>query len=253
MLILVSNDDGISSPGLRALADSLGRIGEVFVVAPDRERSAVGHSLTLDVPLRVNQFGDRTFAVSGTPTDCIALGVLKIMPSKPDLVVAGINMGQNLGDDITYSGTVSAAMEAALLKIPSFAVSLVANGDYRFEAAANFSVYLAQIIMDRGLPPYALLNVNVPNLDPSEIRGVAVTSLGRRHYSEAVLEKVDPRGRPYYWFGGNDYQWVYEEGTDIAAIHQKMISVTPLHMDLTDYDLAAQMGEWKIEFQPAQR
>ena len=149
LLILVSNDDGIHSEGLRLLGESLRNLGEVFIVAPDRERSAVGHSLTLDMPLRVKQVGEHLFAVNGTPTDCIALGVLGILKSKPDLVVSGINIGQNLGDDITYSGTVSAAMEAALLKIPSFAVSLVANGDYRFEAAAEFSRHLAQIIMER--------------------------------------------------------------------------------------------------------
>lgn len=253
MLILVSNDDGIHSEGLRLLGESLQSLGEVFIIAPDRERSAVGHSLTLDMPLRVKQAGERLFAVNGTPTDCIALGVLGILKSKPDLVVSGINMGQNLGDDITYSGTVSAAMEAALLRIPSFAVSLVANGDYRFEAAAKFSCYLAQIIMERRLPPYTLLNVNVPNLRQSDIKGVAVTSLGRRHYSETVLEKIDPRGKAYYWIGGGNYKWEHKEGTDIEAINQNMISVTPLHLDLTDYHLADEMKRWSIDFNSTER
>ena len=254
MLILVSNDDGIHSEGLRLLGESLRSLGEVFIVAPDRERSAVGHSLTLDMPLRVKQVGDHLFAVNGTPTDCIALGVLGILKSKPDLVVSGINIGQNLGDDITYSGTVSAAMEAALLRIPSFAVSLVANGDYRFEAAAQFSRHLAQIIMKRPLPPDTLLNVNVPNLSPSDIKGVAITSLGRRHYSETVIvEKTDPRGQAYYWIGGGDYKWEYKEGTDIEAINKNMISVTPLHLDLTDYKLAEKMKRWSIGFNPTER
>jgi 5'-nucleotidase len=202
------------------------------------------------MPLRVKQVGDHLFAVNGTPTDCIALGVLGILKSKPDLVVSGINMGQNLGDDITYSGTVSAAMEAALLRIPSFAVSLVANGDYRFDAAAEFSRYLAQIIMERPLPPYTLLNVNVPNLSRSDIKGVAITSLGRRHYSETVLEKIDPRGKSYYWIGGGDYKWEFKEGTDIEAINRDLISVTPLHLDLTDYKLAEEMKRWSIDFHP---
>lgn len=250
MLILVSNDDGVHSEGLRSLGRSLARLGEVFVVAPDRERSAVGHSLTLDIPLRITQLEERTFAINGTPTDCIALGVLKILKSRPDLVVTGINMGQNLGDDITYSGTVSAAMEAALLRIPSFAVSLVASGDYRFEAAAEFSWALAQTICEHGLPPYTLLNVNSPNLPHAEIKGVKITTLGRRHYSETVLEKIDPRGRPYYWFGGGDHNWEHKEGTDIEAIAQNMISVTPLHLDLTDYRLADEMKRWKIGFNP---
>jgi 5'-nucleotidase len=232
------------------LRESLEGLGEVYVVAPDRERSAVGHSLTLDIPLRVAELNGRTFAVSGTPTDCIALGVLKILSSRPDLVVAGINLGQNLGDDITYSGTVSAAMEAALLGIPSFAISLAANDNYQFAAAVQFSAHLAQVVVERGLPPYTLLNVNVPNVAPEEIRGVKVTALGRRHYSETVLEKVDPRGKPYYWFGGNNHHWQSQEGTDIEAVSQGMISVTPLHLDLTDYRLAEEMKRWRIEVDP---
>jgi len=253
LVILISNDDGIHSEGLRSLREGLEKLGEVYVVAPDRERSAVGHSLTLDIPLRVTQMGERTFAVSGTPTDCIALGVLKVLESRPDLVVAGINMGQNLGDDITYSGTVSAAMEAALLRIPSFAVSIVANGDFQFQTAARFSRHLAQIILERGLPPYTLLNVNVPNVIPKEIRGVKITTLGKRHYSETVLEKMDPRGKPYYWFGGSNHNWEVQQGTDIEAINQNMISITPLHLDLTDYRLAEEMKRWNIELDVGER
>jgi 5'-nucleotidase len=253
LVILVSNDDGIHSEGLALLGESLRRLGDVFTVAPDRERSAVGHSLTLDMPLRVKQLGDHRYAVNGTPTDCIALGVLGLLKSKPDLVVAGINMGQNLGDDITYSGTVSAAMEAALLRIPSFAVSLVAEGNYLFEAAAEFSAHLAQIVVEQHLPPYTLLNVNVPNLPQSSIEGVAITSLGKRHYSESILEKVDPRGKSYYWIGGGNSKWEVKEGTDIEAINKNMISVTPLHLDLTDYQLAEKMRRWRIGLQPTKR
>jgi 5'-nucleotidase len=253
LVILVSNDDGIHSEGLKLLGESLRRLGEVFIIAPDRERSAVGHSLTLDMPLRLTQVGDHLFAVNGTPTDCIALGVLGILKSKPDLVVAGINLGQNLGDDITYSGTVSAAMEAALLRIPSFAVSLVADGDYRFQAAAEFSAELAQIITERHLPPYTLLNVNVPNLPRSDIEGVSITTLGKRHYSETVIEKIDPRGKKYYWIGGGSNQWECREGTDIEAINQNRISVTPLHLDLTDYRLVDEMRRWEIGFHSTER
>jgi len=247
LTILLTNDDGIHSPGLESLRKSMEMIGEVYVVAPDRERSAVGHSLTLDLPLRIIPVGNRTYAVTGTPTDCVALGVLKILGSRPDLIVAGINLGPNLGDDITYSGTVSAAMEGALLRIPSFAVSLAANENFQFDGAAKFSVRLAEIILERGLPPSAFINVNIPNIDLQQIRGVKITSLGRRHYSETVLEKVDPRGKPYYWFGGTNHNWEVRDGTDIQAISQNMISVTPLHLDLTHYQLAEEMKRWGIE------
>jgi 5'-nucleotidase len=236
-LILVSNDDGIHSEGITALAEVLGGLGEVVVVAPDRERSAVSHALTLHRPLRVEELGPGRYAVNGTPTDCVNLALNGILRHRRTaLVVSGINKGANLGDDVTYSGTVSAAMEGTLLGVPSVAVSLVGRGPFRFEAAAVFARRLAAWVIERGLPPDTLLNVNVPTLgDGQPIRGVALTRMGRRRYGDAIIEKVDPRGKKYYWIGGEELEFVEEEGTDFHAISQGLISVTPIHLDLTNY------------------
>src|SRR5262245_5641809 len=235
-LILVSNDDGIHSEGIGALAEALGALGEVVVVAPDRERSAVSHSLTLHRPLRVERLAPQRYAVDGTPTDCVNLAVNGVLPRRPTIVVSGINKGANLGDDVTYSGTVSAAMEGTLLGIPSIAVSLVARGGFHFEMAATFSCRLARWVIERGLPADTLLNVNVPGDDNGRpVRGFALTRMGRRRYGDAVVEKVDPRGKKYYWIGGEELQFVDEEGTDFHAVSQGLISVTPIHLDLTNY------------------
>jgi len=235
-LILVSNDDGIHSEGVAALANGLRELGEVVVVAPDRERSAASHSLTLHRPLRVSEIGPGRFAVDGTPTDCVNLAVNGILPRRPALVVSGINLGANLGDDVTYSGTVSAAMEGTLLGLPAFAVSLVGRSAYRFEAAAAFSLRLAMWVVNNGLPPDTLLNVNVPSVeDGAPIRGFALTRMGRRRYGDAIVEKVDPRGKKYYWIGGEELTFVEEEGTDFHAVSRGLISVTPIHLDLTNY------------------
>jgi 5'-nucleotidase len=235
-LILVSNDDGIHSAGIAALAEALGPVGEVVVVAPDRERSAVSHSLTLHRPLRVEEFGPARFAIDGTPTDCVNLAVNGILKRRPALVVSGINKGANLGDDVTYSGTVSAAMEGTLLGISSLAVSLLGRTTFRFEVAADFMRHLATWVIERGLPPDTLLNVNVPALDDGQpVRGFALTRMGRRRYGDAIVEKVDPRGKKYYWIGGEELEFVDEEGTDFHAVSQGLISVTPIHLDLTNY------------------
>jgi len=239
-LILVSNDDGIHSEGIAALAEALRALGEVVIVAPDRERSAVSHSLTLHRPLRVEELGAGRYAVNGTPTDCVNLAINGILPRRPTLVVSGINKGANLGDDVTYSGTVSAAMEGTLLGVPSLAISLLGRGEFRFDAAARFSRRLATWVIERGLPPDTLLNVNVPapadaQPDGDGVRGFALTRMGRRRYGDAIVEKVDPRGRKYYWIAGEEVPFVAEEGTDFHAIHQGLISVTPIHMDLTNY------------------
>ena len=233
-VILVSNDDGIDSEGIIALASSLKRAGEVYVVAPDRERSAAGHSLTLHKPLRVDEVGRRMYAVNGTPTDCINLAVNGILPKRPDLVVSGINKGANLGDDVTYSGTVSAAMEGTLLDIPSFAVSLATKRKLPFEAAANFAVKLARHILRHGLPRDTLLNVNVP--PTKTIKGYRITRQGKRIYDNAIIEKVDPRGKKYYWIGGNELKWEGDHETDFYAVSKKYISITPVHLDMTNYD-----------------
>jgi 5'-nucleotidase len=235
-LLLVSNDDGIHSLGLAALVAAMSTVGEVVVVAPDREQSACSHALTLHRPLRIDQIGERRYVVDGTPTDCVNLAINGIMPRRPALVVSGINKGANLGDDVTYSGTVSAAMEGTLLGVPSIAVSLIGRHDFAFDAAAEFARRLATWVLTVGLPPDTLLNVNVPQLqDGAAPRGVERTRMGRRRYGDAIVEKVDPRGRKYYWIGGEELDFVEEEGTDFYAVRQGLISVTPIHLDLTNY------------------
>ena len=235
-LILVSNDDGIHSAGLAALADVLAPIGEVIVVAPDREQSACSHALTLHRPLRIDEVQPGRFTVDGTPTDCVNLAINAILKRRPALLVSGINRGANLGDDVTYSGTVSAAMEGTLLGIPSIAMSLIGRGTFEFGVAASFAARLAQWVLDHGLPPDTLLNVNVPQeFEGTAPRAVALTRMGRRRYGDAIIEKLDPRGRKYYWIGGEDVPFVAEEGTDFHAVHQGLISVTPIHLDLTNY------------------
>lgn len=244
MLILVTNDDGIQSPGLQVLAESLQSCGRVVVVAPDRERSAVSHSLTLHSPLRAERLADDRYAVDGTPTDCVNLGIHGLLERRPDLVVSGINRGGNLGDDVTYSGTVAAAMEATLMGVPAFAVSLDGNSFQRedFRAAADFAVELATLIRSNGLPPDTLLNVNVP---PGIPHGVQLTRQGRRRYGDLVVEKLDPRGRKYYWIGAGDVGFEAIAGTDFHAVQGGCISITPLHLDLTNYRSFAFLKAWQ--------
>jgi 5'/3'-nucleotidase len=235
-LILVSNDDGIHSEGIIALADGLRDLGEVVVVAPDRERSAVSHSLTLHRPLRVETLGPGRVAVNGTPTDCVNLAINGILPRRPTLVLSGINKGANLGDDVTYSGTVSAAMEGTLLGVPSIAVSLLGREGFDFTIAATFARRLAGWVLERGLPADTLLNVNVPPpADGQPVRGFALTRMGRRRYGDAIVEKVDPRGKKYYWIAGDEVECEAVEGTDFHAVREGLISVTPIHLDLTNY------------------
>ena len=236
MSILVSNDDGIHSEGLLALARALERITEVWVVAPDREQSAVSHSLSMGRPLRrkrVTPLGPRFFAVNGTPTDCILLGVSKILPERPRLIVSGINKGENLGEDITYSGTVSAAIEGTILGIPSFAISLVARKNFHFNHAASFAVRLAKNLLRHGLPRNTFLNVNIPGR--KKPRSYKITRMGKRIYGEAVQEKLDAGGKRYYIIGGNDPGYADTENSDFRAIAKDVISITPLHLDWTNY------------------
>jgi 5'-nucleotidase len=234
-MILVTNDDGVYSPGIQLLAKRLRHLDEVVIVAPDRERSAAGHSMTLHRPLLIEQIKEDVFSVNGTPTDCVNMAVKGLLKGVPRLVVSGINKGPNMGDDVTYSGTVAGAIEARILGVPSFAVSLVARSDFRFGDAAEVALQVARFILTVGESEGTLLNVNVPNLPLTEIRGTAVTRLGKRIYHQMTVERMDPRGKRYYWIGGGEPDWEHEEGTDFDAINRNMISVTPLHLDLTDY------------------
>jgi 5'-nucleotidase len=241
-VILATNDDGIHAPGLAALADALAELGEVYVVAPDREQSAVGHALTLHRPLRVDRVGDRRFAVNGTPSDCVNLGVLGLLPEPPVLVVSGINHGSNLGDDVTYSGTVSAAMEGTLLGVPSMAISQVEGDVAGFEGAARVTQLVAARVLVEGLPAKTLLNVNVPR---GELQGIRLTRLGHRVYREKVVEEMDPRGRPYFWIGAGPPEWQADDASDIAAVHAGFAAITPLHLDLTHFGALGRMSDWE--------
>lgn len=246
MLILLTNDDGIHSPGLAALSEQLASLGRVVVVAPDRERSAASHSLTLQSPLRAEELSPGHFSVDGTPTDCVNLGIHGLLEERPALVISGINRGGNLGDDITYSGTVAAAMEATLMGVPAFAISLDAQSfpDAVFTGAAHFAALLARMILERGLPADTLLNVNVPAGQP---RGVRLTRQGKRRYSDLVVEKLDPRGRKYYWIGAGEASFQAIEGTDFHAVHSGCISITPLHLDLTNYRSFDHLAAWNFD------
>jgi 5'-nucleotidase len=231
--ILVTNDDGIYSEGIKLLAEALGAEGRVVVVAPDREQSATSHSLTLHRPLRIRQLEEDWWAVDGSPTDCVNLGILHLFKDEPpDLVASGINFGSNLGDDVTYSGTVSATFESSLLGIPSLAFSQKVGKGFSFERGARFARRMVhELFSSGGVAADLLLNVNFPD---GEFGGVEITRLGRRVYQQSIIERTDPRGRKYYWIAGTP-EWKEEEGTDFAAIDAGKVSITPLHLDLTDY------------------
>jgi 5'-nucleotidase len=231
--ILVTNDDGIRSEGLRAIADALGPLGEITIVAPLTEASAIGHALTLRRPLRLEAFGAREFAVDGTPTDCVNIGVHTVLNGLPDLVVSGINKGWNLGDDVTYSGTVAGALEGALLGAPSIAVSLQrTGGDLDFSHVARFAAELAAAVLKQGLPASTFLNVNAPLGKP---KGHKVTVQAKRNHVTKVAEKIDPRGQPYFWIEEGQNDWEPHDQSDYQAVRDGYISVTPLQPDLTHY------------------
>ena len=254
--ILVTNDDGVGVPGITVLARALSRVGRVVTVAPDRDQSAVSHALTLKHPLRVRQHAEDVYSVDGTPTDCVNLGIFNLIGKRVDLVVSGINRGFNLGDDVTYSGTVAAALEGTLLGYPSFAISRAAMTDSGFsgpnwphdpeetyEEAAAFAADLARQVLERRMPDDTILNVNVP-LTP--LRGVRVTRLGKRIYKEGVIERIDPSGRNYYWIGGTPPEWTHDARSDYAAVVAGCISVTPVHLDLTNDRELGTISSWDL-------
>ena len=245
MKILVTNDDGIGAPGINALAEALSTVAEIAVVAPDRERSAVAHSLTLHHPLRAVKLSPGRYSVDGTPTDCVNLGIHSLLDFHPDLVVSGINRGANLGDDVTYSGTVAAALEATLMGIPAFAISLATldeGADY--SKAANFAAKLALLLKSNGLPKDTFLNVNVPATGDPLALPPLVTTQGKRRYEGTIVDKVDPRGRSYYWIGTADLDFHDIEGSDFAAVKRGHISITPLHLDLTNHGSIPLLKSW---------
>jgi 5'-nucleotidase len=246
MKILITNDDGVFSKGLRALADTMKAVGEVYVVAPDRERSAAAHSLTLHRPLRVEEIAPQVYAADGTPVDCVNLAVYGIMKGHPDIVISGINNGPNLGEDLVYSGTVSAAFEATFLGIPAFAISLAARKDFRYQTAANFALKVAAHIVQQGLPRDTFLNINVPNVEEDEIRACKITHQGKRVFADAVVEKVDPRGKKYYWIGGRDQGFQEIAGTDFHAVANHYISITPLCVDFTNHSVMQELEGWRL-------
>jgi 5'-nucleotidase len=249
--ILITNDDGIHAEGLLALKSALVALGDVYVVAPDRQRSACGHSITLSRPLRLNKVrlhdGSHGYACDGTPSDCVSLGMMDVVPEKVDLVVSGINFGPNLGWDLTYSGTVSAAMEAVIMGVPAIAISVASHAEQLdYGCAARFAAYLAEKILADPLPPDVLLNVNVPNLPEAEWQGIEVTCQGKRRYVGSVEKRLDPQGRAYYWLGGEVVDEL-EKGTDVSAIAANKVSITPVHLDLTGYSALKQLAGWGLE------
>ena len=251
MRILVTNDDGVHSDGLFALVSALREVGDVTVVAPERQQSATGHAITLHKPLRLLEVtlrdGTRAFASNGTPSDCAALGILEVLAGDVDLVVSGINHGPNLGWDVHYSGTVSAAIEAAMIGHPSVAVSVASwDKDIFWEPAARFAAQVAKRLQTLPLPPHTVLNINAPNLPQSQIAGIAITTQGRRQYVDRLEKRLDPVGRPYYWLGGSLAEEARdaEAGSDVRAVADGKISLTPLHLDLTSYSLLPTLKEW---------
>ena len=250
--ILLTNDDGIQAPGLLALAEELSGIARLSIVAPEHNWSAAGHTKTMHKPLRVEAVtlphAGKALVTSGSPSDCVAMALLGLIEERPDLVVSGINLGANVGHDLTYSGTVAAAMEAVIAGVSAIAVSLDSYEAADCRPAARFATILAQRVLASRSPMPLLLNVNVPALPQEAIRGVHITRLGRRLYRDALVPRRDPRGRLYYWIGGDPPAGIPEEGTDIGALAQGYISVTPIRLDLTDYEELETLKEWELTF-----
>jgi 5'-nucleotidase len=250
--ILVTNDDGVQAPGLLVLAQHLRKLGKVTVLAPDRNWSASGHVKTLDRPLRVREVlmadGTPALASDGAPSDCVALAILGLLPERVDLVVSGINPNANIGHDVTYSGTVTAAMEAAIGGVPGVAVSLDSpenhKNDLDYVPAAKVAMKIIRQVLVHGLKEGVLLNVNVPYLPLEEIKGIVITRQGLRLYRDMLEQRADPRGRPYFWIGGESPTGVREDGTDFGMLSKGYVTVTPLHLDLTAHSVIPELMNW---------
>lgn len=251
MKILVSNDDGIDSAGIYSLVEALKEVAEVTVVAPHKEQSAVGHAITMQTPLRVFEYQKNGrffgYAVDGTPADCVKIGIRNLMTSPPDLVVSGINHGSNTAINIIYSGTVSAAREAAIMEVPSIAISVASHQVKDFSYASKVAKHLAKEVYSKRLPLGTMLNVNVPNLSEAEIKGIVLTKQGKSKWDDIYEKRVDPYGRNYYWLTGNLMDVDMNIDLDQAAIKNNYVSVSPIHFDLTDYETFNKMQNWKIE------
>lgn len=244
--LLLSNDDGVDSPGILALAEAVEGLGEVWVVAPDRERSAQSHALTMHKPLRADPLRDRVFSVSGTPADCVYLGIHGLLPQRPALVLSGINRGSNLGTDVFYSGTVAAAMEAVLQGVPAVAFSLH-GGKFTSENLATCRQVVLRVVeaaLSIGLAPRTLWNVNIPPVSPTELRGLATAVLGVREYEDAVHPRQDPRGRPYFWIGGDHESFAPIPDSDGPLVERGYASVTPIRPDFTDHASLPSLRRW---------
>jgi len=248
--ILITNDDGISAPGIKALEQSLAQVGEVTVIAPEREMSATSQSISLHTPLRIHRIDDRHYAVGGTPSDSVILALYKILPHRPDLVVSGINPGGNMGENVVYSGTVGGANEAAVHGVPSFAISLASRKDLDFSSAAAFAVQLATKILEEGLEPGVCLNVNVPR---GEVRGARITRQSQKISQNLVVEQKDPRGRPHYWLDETVELTDVEPDSDYGAILAREISVTPLQVDRTHHPSLNHLSRWLPALQVAKK
>jgi len=244
MKILISNDDGYMAEGIRALAAALADVGDITVVAPDRNRSGASNSLTLENPLRLSKMEDGVYRVDGTPTDCVHLAITGLLEEEPDMVVSGINAGANLGDDVLYSGTVAAAMEGRFLGLPAIAISLNGHTATHFETAAWVAKKLVKQLQTSALPADTILNVNVPDLPIQEITGFEATRLGHRHKADPVIKEWDPRGREMYWVGPAGGEQDAGPGTDFDAIRRGAVSVTPLQIDLTSYKAIEGVANW---------
>jgi 5'-nucleotidase len=248
MHLLISNDDGITARGIQVLSSRMSSLGKVTIVAPDQNRSGASNSLTLESPVRIRETRNRTYSVSGTPTDCVHIALTGLLGKDPDMVVSGINAGANLGDDVIYSGTVAAAMEGRFLGFPAIAVSLVfKERPEHYSTAAEAVALLVEQLRKDPLPADTILNINVPDLPIQEIKGFEVTRLGHRHRAEPVVKTTDPRGRPMYWIGPAGPEQDAGPGTDFDAVRRGYISITPIHVDLTRYQALEQVSGWVSE------
>lgn len=249
--VLLTNDDGVNSPGLLALARAVRHVADTFVVAPEQERSAASHAITLHKPLRATRTtladtGIPTWATNGTPADCVVLAVLELLEAPPDVVVSGINVGANLGMDLIYSGTVSGAVEAALFGIAAIAISVAAFREIHWEPAAQFAAHLVEEVTRHGLPQDTFLNVNVPNRPAGEIRGIEITRQSSRRYVSRLEKRADPRGRDYYWLTGSPDDDQSDPGSDAHAVREGRISITPLRLDMTNDSLTPAIRAWNL-------